>query len=225
MAWVLVIGAAMVVFAGMFFIGKLPRNTWEFAAAALFLGVAGYAWQAHPGLDGAPKAPVENTSTADEAMVKQRREMGARFGDSQSWLVFSDGMMRQGQYASAAAVLRNAIKSHPDDPDLWVALGNALMGHSDGFISPAAQFAFQKAATLAPEHPGPPFFMGLALAQSGRLEEARLLWGQLLDRSPDSAPWRPDLEQRLARLDQMLGVDADNPAAPEAVSGSEMGSP
>jgi cytochrome c-type biogenesis protein CcmH len=69
-----------------------------------------------------------------------------------------------------------------------VALGNTLVGHSDGLITPAAQFAFQKAAKISPEHPGPPFFMGLALAQSGKLVEARAIWAELLRRAPADAP-------------------------------------
>ncbi|MET0180090.1 MAG: cytochrome C biosynthesis protein, partial [Novosphingobium sp.] len=65
--------------------------------------------------------------------------------------------------------------------------------------------AFQRAADIAPQHPGPPFFMGLALAQSGRLAEARAIWGELAGRAPAGAPWKADLEARLARLDAMLG--------------------
>ena len=105
---------------------------------------------------------------------------------------------------SAAQVLRTAVRQSPRDPDLWVALGNALVGHGNGFISPAAQFAFQRAATIAPAHPGPPFFMGLALAQSGRLAEARTIWAELAAQAPDRAPWKADLDQRLARLDAMI---------------------
>ncbi|MFN3458215.1 MAG: tetratricopeptide repeat protein, partial [Novosphingobium sp.] len=88
--------------------------------------------------------------------------------------------------------------------DLWVSLGNALVGHSDGLITPAAQFAFQKAASIAPDHPGPPFFMGLALAQSGRLADARAMWAELLRRSPDDAPYRADLVERIQRIDSII---------------------
>jgi hypothetical protein len=95
----------------------------------------------------------------------------------------------RGRVAGAAAtVLGKAVKADPNDADLWVALGNTLVGHSDGLITPAAQFAFQKAAKISPEHPGPPFFMGLALAQSGKLVEARAIWAELLRRAPADAP-------------------------------------
>jgi cytochrome c-type biogenesis protein CcmH/NrfG len=41
-------------------------------------------------------------------------------------------------------------------------LGNALVLHADGMMTPAAELAFQRAAKLAPDHPGPKFFYGLA---------------------------------------------------------------
>ena len=215
MTWVLIVLVAAAVFAALVKLLKLPRNGWEWAGAALLLGLAGYALQGSPGQGGAPKPPVENPGTADAALIAQRQAMGSAFGSGQSWLVVADGLSRQGQYGAAAQVLRAGVHQNPKDADLWVALGNALVGHGDGFISPAAQFAFQRAATISPTHPGPPFFMGLALAQSGRLAEARAIWARLLEQAPKEASYRADLESRLARLDAMIGAQgAAAPAAP-----------
>ena len=218
MTWVLIILIAAAVFGIMAFALKLPRSGWEITAAALLFGVSGYALQGHPGQAGAPQAPVENAKLADQTLIKQRQEMGAAFGQGQTWLVLADALTRQGQYGAAADVLRNALVKSPNDADLWVALGNALVGHTEGVITPAAQFAFQKAANIAPDHPGPPFFMGLALAQAGRLAEARTLWAQLLVRSPADAPYRPDLQARLERLDSLIAEQAQ-------IQGGIMGAP
>ncbi|MEO1045313.1 MAG: tetratricopeptide repeat protein [Pseudomonadota bacterium] len=189
----------------VYVIARPPMAGMQLIAAALFLGIAGYAWQGSPTLESANKAPREEAAEADEALLATRNAMGERFGDAQQWLILADAQSRQGKYTAAAKVLRNAVKDHPENVDLWVALGNALVGHSDGLLTPASQFAFQRAATLSPEHPAPPFFMGLSLAQSGRLEDARAIWKELYDRSPEDAPWRADLEQRLARIDSMIG--------------------
>ncbi|OYW47434.1 MAG: cytochrome C biosynthesis protein [Novosphingobium sp. 12-63-9] len=206
MTWVVVLLIGVAVFAVLAFVLKMPRAGWEVTGAALLFGISGYALQGHPTMAGAPKAPVENEKLADATLIKQRQEMGAGFGKGQSWLILADGLTRQGQYKAAADILGKAVAENPKDADLWVALGNALVGHSDGLITPAAQFAFQKAATMSPEHPGPPFFMGLALAQSGRLAEARAIWAELLKRSAVDAPFRVDLEARLARIDSMLAA-------------------
>ena len=226
MTWVFILLIAVVVWGVMAFLLKLPRTGWEIAAAALLFGISGYALQGHPGQAGAPQAPVENAKLADQTLIKGRQQMGAAFGQGQTWLILADALTRQGQYGAAADVLHNALAKSPKDADLWVALGNALVGHTAGVITPAAQFAFQKAANIAPDHPGPPFFMGLALAQSGRFAEARALWAELLVRSPADAPYRPDLQARLVRLDsiiaeqaQMQGGVAGAPAT--AVPGAE----
>lgn len=204
MTWVIVLLIAAAVFGLLAFVLKMPRAGWELSGAALLVGIAGYALQGSPGQPGAPKAPVENKRAADEALVKQRQQMGDQFAQGQSWLILADGLARQGQYGAAAEVLRKGTQQFPKDADLWVSLGNALVGHSDGMITPAAQFAFQKAASIAPDHPGPPFFMGLALAQSGRLADARAMWAELLRRSPHDAPYRADLVERIQRIDSII---------------------
>jgi cytochrome c-type biogenesis protein CcmH len=60
--------------------------------------------------------------------------------------------------------------------------------------------------------------MGLALAQSGRLVEARAIWAELLERTPKEASYRPDLESRLGRIEAMIASQGGTPpsAAPPA---------
>lgn len=213
MTWVLILGLAAAVFVFMAFVLKMPRAGWEITGAALLFGIAGYAMQGHPAQPGAPRAPVEDAHAADAELVRQRQAMGDKFGQGQSWLIVSDALTREGQYRAAADFLGKAVEKDPDDADIWVALGNALIGHSDGLITPAAQFAFRRAAQIDPAHPGPPFFLGMALAQSGKLAEARGMWAALLQRSPPDAPWRADLASRVARLDALLGETGQAAAA------------
>lgn len=220
MTWVLILMAAITVFAGMVLLLKLPRGGWELVGAALLVGIAGYALQGHPNQPGSPRQAVENDGTADEALLEARRQMGSASPNGQTWLIIADALSRNGQHGTAAKIIRNGLKNSPNDADLWVALGNALVGHSNGVISPAAQFAFQRAAQIEPAHPGPPFFFGLALAQTGRLMEARTIWSDLLAQAPDGAPWKADLEQRLARLDGMIAQSAP-PAMPAAPASSQ----
>ncbi|MGZ8997798.1 MAG: tetratricopeptide repeat protein, partial [Allosphingosinicella sp.] len=81
-------------------------------------------------------------------------------------------------------------------------LGNALVVHADGMMTPAAQLAFQRAAQLAPDHPGPRFFYGLSLAQGGQYDEAERIWRALLASAPADASYRPVVEERLRALQQ-----------------------
>ena len=201
MGWLIILGLTAIVGGALWKWGGLPRSAFEPVAAALLLGLAGYALQGSPALPGHPVQPPEDTSKANEAEIATRSKMGEqRFGNGPAWLIAADGAMRAGAPMAAVTYIKSGLKENPRDPDLWVGLGNALVVHSGGMVSPAATYAFQRAAEISPQHPGPPFFMGLALAQSGQFAQARAIWTELLARAPADAPWRADLEARLAQL-------------------------
>lgn len=211
MTWAMVLALAAGAFALMAFLFKAPRGGWEAVGAALLLGIAGYALQGRPHQPGAPKAPAETPAANAKALVEARKALNGQSGvnaqggqGTSNWVVISDALARHGQYGDAAGVLLGAVEKDPKNSDAWLALGNALVGHAEGTLSPAALYAYRRAAETAPDAPGPPFFLGLAMAESGRFAEARQLWGDLLKRSPPDAPWRADLEQRLARLDAFI---------------------
>lgn len=201
MGWFIILALMAITGGALWKWGRLPRLAFEPIAAALLLGLAGYAIQGSPNQPDHPVQPAEDLSKAKEADIAIRKEMGEqRFGNGPSWLMAADGAMRAGLPTAAVTYIKTGLKQNPRDPDLWVGLGNALVVHNGGMVSPAATYAFQQAAEIAPQHPGPPFFMGLALAQSGQFAQARAIWTELLARAPADAPWKADLEQRLAQL-------------------------
>ncbi len=204
MIWVLILLLAAAAFGAAMLLSRPPRKHWEVLGAALFLGIAGYGLQGSPRLPGAPKAAPESISNKPSAQVEERKALADTAVPGSSWMTIADALTRRGRYADAATVLQGAVNHNPKDAEAWLAMANALVGHAEGALSPAALFAYQRAADAAPDHPGPPFFLGLALAQSGRFAEGRRLWADLLARSPKDAPWRADLEQRLARLDSLI---------------------
>lgn len=204
MSFLPVILLAVAAFAAAAFVLRLPRGAWALFGAALLFGLAGYALQGSPGRGGAPKSAAAGSSETGEAMVEARRQMFDRAAPPAGFITLADGFARRGQYADAAAILRNAVAEDPRNPEAWLALGNVLVEHADGQLTPAALYAYGRAESLAPNHPGAPFFLGVALIRSGRPAEARQLWADVLARAPADAEWRPALEERLARLDQLV---------------------
>lgn len=203
--WLLAILLASATLAALFVAGRAPRTTWELLGAAILCGIAGYAWQGSPGLAGTPRSVTERAVPFDENLAEQRRAMGERFGRAGQWLVLSDGLGRQGKTQEAANVLVAAVKQDPKDPNLWLGLGNALVAHGSGIISPSAEFAFHRAIEIDPEAPAAPYFYGLALAQSGQLDNARKIWAPLVKRLPEGSRLRGELERNLAMIDDRLG--------------------
>jgi tetratricopeptide (TPR) repeat protein len=200
MGWIIIILLAAVAGVALWRFGRLPRAALELLGAALLLGLAGYAWQGSPGLAGKPTpAPISGDVTIEEIeRLPEFKTVGV--GGSADILEAADGLISRGMASYAVAIIKAGLDRSPRNADLWVGLGNALVVHGGGMMSPAAQLAFERAARIDPAHPGPPFFMGLAFAQGGQMDQAAKVWRDLLERSPADAPWRADLEQRLAEI-------------------------
>jgi cytochrome c-type biogenesis protein CcmH len=206
MTWILALALSAAAFVLAVFVLRAPRQSWEAIGAALLLGVAGYALQARP-VPAAPKVAQERIVGDPAALVKARgRVTRSGIPPNDRWVVIADALARNGQFADAAEVLRGATDADPKNAEAWLAMANALVAHADGTLTPASLYAFRRAAAAAPEHPGPPFFLGLALAQSGRFEEARGLWSRLLAATPSDAPWHAELVDKLQRLDTIIAA-------------------
>jgi len=197
---------ALAAFAAIWRFAGLDRAGAQFLASALLLACAGYAWQGSPGLGGSPKPPPETQDLPETAFAGMRQTMLGRFDTADRWLTIAEGFQRRGDTRGGAGVIRSALREHPDNAILWVGYGNALVVHSGGMMTPAAQLAFERAAGLAPDHPAPRFFFGLALAQGGRLEEAERIWRDLVATAPADAPWRAQVEAQLRMLEQAKAI-------------------
>jgi len=170
---------------------KLRGGLLTLAAAAIAFGCAGYAWQGRPGEAGANRAASQRPPPM--SLTAARIVLMGQFDNADSWLIMSDNLSSRGNSQDAVGILRSAVREHPRNYKLWVGLANALTDHGRG-LSPAARLAFANAAALAPGHPAPSFFLGLAEARSGNIPEALRLWRAILATAPANASWRPLVE-------------------------------
>ncbi|PZU45977.1 MAG: hypothetical protein DI568_12115 [Sphingomonas sp.] len=196
-------------------------------ALALLVGLAGYAVAGRPGLPSAPSERAPSNPALTPEAEKASKELLNNYGDVRAWLTMSDSLIREGRTETAIYVLQDALHAIPGNADLWVQMGVALVAHADGEVVPAARLAFDRAARLAPEHPAPAYFLGLAWLQSGDVDSALSTWGTLRARSQDDAPWVPLLDRQIAAAQRMreMGVGQGMmpvPAGPagEAPTGS-----
>lgn len=192
---------------------KVPRKSWRMTGGAFALGLTGFALQAGPVLPGAPKEAKQRLATNGAALVDVRQKLAVNGTLPNQWMVISDAMTRNGQFGNAAGVVLGAIEQNPNNADAWLSLANNLVAHADGRLTPAALYAYRRAALADPQHPGSRFFLGLAFTSSGQLKEGRAQWVDLLASAPPDAPWKTDLTMRLERLDAFIAAQ-DQGAVP-----------
>ena len=186
---------------------RLGRPLWIAAAAALVLGGAGYAWQGRPALPPSPAAPARSVGNVDPDMSALRLAMFGKFTYAEPLFIASDGLIRAGAPRSAVALLLGGIRARRDNAALWTALGQAYAVADEDTVSPASRFAFTRAMQLWPDHPGPPFFAGLAYVRAGEFATARALWARALVRTTPGSRVREQVAERLMLLDQLLAMD------------------
>src|SRR3546814_6187678 len=81
--WIIAGGLLVLVSMALVLVGRVPRSAWEITAAALLLGLAGYAWQGRPGLAGSPRQAADKGGAAfDEKLAEQRRGLAERYGQA-----------------------------------------------------------------------------------------------------------------------------------------------
>lgn len=201
-----------------------------FVAAAvplyLTLGAPGLESRPAPRMTQAP-APEADTEAAEgpsmPVLVNQLAERMARSPDNaEGWMLLGRSALAIGRPAQAARAFEKAADFDPDDPEAAIALGEALVQVAEGRVTPAAILAFSRASRLAPEHPAPRYYAGLARRQQGNLDEALAIWRSLLDAAPQDAPWRENVAVQVARAEAERGGSARGPNREQMAAAAQM---
>ncbi len=198
--------------AGVLWALGVSRRLWMIAAAALMLGAAGFALQSTAHLPGKPVKANVAPIAVDPGMVAFREAIFMPSRDDSLALASADARLEAGDAHAAAIGLQHDITLRPGDATLWTALGYVL-ALGDHAVSPSAKFAFSRALTLAPHTPGPAFFLGLAFVDAGDVASARAPWAYALAQTPATAPYRADIAERIAAVDQYARMAAAQSAA------------
>ncbi|WP_447724826.1 tetratricopeptide repeat protein [Sphingomonas koreensis] len=211
MGWIALAAIGAAAFALLWLLG-LPRTLWSFAGAALMLGAAGYAFQARPGLSGAPVAAAKRARADEPELHGLRGEMFGRFTINDAYFFAADALVRGGDPDKAAKMMLGGVRSAPQDPGLWTWLGMTLVEADDGTMSPAAALAFRRGLVLAPKHPGPAFFYGLAKVRTGQAGAALPWLRKALELTPAKAEYRARVEGALRSASLLAAMQAQQEA-------------
>ena len=171
-------------------------------------GLAGLAYQpdqaaAQPVADGGP--------TLGQALDQLGAHLAEHPNDLEGWQLYGRTLTGVGRHSAAANAFGRAARLDPHDAELRIAQGEALMRVNDGQVTLPARVAFAWAATLAPGHPAPQYYRGLALLQEEKPDEARAVWAGLAERATGAEPWAAGLTAQLGVLDRQLAA-RDRPA-------------
>lgn len=203
MGWVM-LGLIAATAAAMLVVLRVPRLLWSLVGSVLMLGAAGYAWQGQPTMAGRPVTAQSEKLPVDPSYKALRDAIFGRFGGESMYFGISDVALAGGKTEFAARVITGGVDYAPKNAALWAELGNVIALHDRNIVSPASLFAYRQAMRLAPDHPGPPFFLGWAYVRAGQLAQARAYWVRALRLTPPQAEYREDIAKRLALLDAYL---------------------
>jgi len=157
-----------------------------------------------PHLPGAPfsarnQTPLEQRSI--QSMVAQvESHLERNPADGQGWEVLAPVYLRLGQFQDAVKARRNALQYIGATAARESDLGEALTAAGNGIVTAEAKDAFERAVAIDASNSKAQYYLGLAAEQDGRIAEAAKIWISLLSQTAPDAPYRPLIEQSLARV-------------------------
>jgi cytochrome c-type biogenesis protein CcmH len=182
------------------------------------LSAALYIRGGSPQLPGAPlaarmNAPPEQRSL--ESMVAQvEAHLEKNPNDGQGWQVLAPVYMRAGRFNDAVRARANTIRFLGTSAEREADLGEAQVAAANGVVTADAKATFERALKADASNLKARYFAGLAAEQDGQPAEAARIWRAMLDGAPPNAPFRPLVQQSLARVDPK-GAAPVEPKAPQ----------
>lgn len=189
-------------------------------ALGLYSAIGHPDWPDEP-LEARLAAPAD-AMDINVAIAKVEAHLAQHPQDGLGYEVLVPAYLRLGRIEDAVHAAQMALQRLGESPQRLTAYGETLVFANAGVVTEEARKLFTRAIAVGPE-PKALFFLGLAAAQDDDKASARAYWEKLLAQSPPNAPWRSDLEARLASLesqraapDQAAAIAALPPAGQRA---------
>lgn len=177
---------------------------------------------------GSPDTPDLPISERPE--VRQRAELLAAVSqaeqrlvqtpdDVRGWQVLGPIYMRLERYGDAANAFAKVLSLSEPTADMETNLAEALMFADEGRASADVLTLLRSAASRDPDHARSRFYLAGEATRTGQFDEAIDLWQQVLDKSPEDAPWLEIARAGLAFAEQQQTVGSAAPPLVDAPPG------
>ena len=136
-------------------------------------------------------------------------------GNLEGWLLLGRSLITLERYAESAQALATAVRLSGGDPDIIGSMAEAMVFAAEGIVTADALTAFETVLGVNPDDAAAQYYIGIALAQQGRPDEALEMWRKLAAETPADAPWRGDLVTWMRRAAEETGIELGSiPSAP-----------
>jgi cytochrome c-type biogenesis protein CcmH len=146
-----------------------------------------------------PSAGLQPLADAAKLLAAK---LDANPSDAAGWAKLGDLYLSLQRFEEAATALEQAIQQGADPKLTQSRYGEALTQLADGQVTPDAAIALRKGLAADPADPRSRFYLALAEAEAGRIDEAVAAWNQLLADAPADADWRALVEQTIAAAER-----------------------
>jgi cytochrome c-type biogenesis protein CcmH len=186
------------------------RTGWRRAVAVLaligmpLLAIGFYLPLGSPQLADAPLVQRSRTASAAQPLEQLVAQVEAHLEknptDGRGWSVLAPVLSKIGRFDDAVRAYRNAITYSSDNAERRADLAEAMAAAAGGVVTAEAKVEFERAVALDANQVKARYFLGLAEEQDGRAEQAAAIWRAMLANAPADAPWRPLVQDALARV-------------------------
>lgn len=178
-------------------------------------------------VDTAVPPPSPELQPLADAAKLLAAKLDANPSDATGWARLGDLYLTLQRFEEAATALEQAIQQNADPKLTQARYGEALTQMADGQVTPEAAGALRKGLAADPADPRARFYLALAAAEAGRIDEAIAAWKQLLAEAPPDAGWRRMVEQTIAAAERAKAgmAMAATPGATAAAAPSDSSGP
>ena len=137
----------------------------------------------------------------------------------QMLLARNESLLRNFKAAHLAQARVIDLKGPLSEADDYATWADLMILATNGFVSPEAEEALNRALRLDPRNGPSRYYLGQMYAQSGRADLAYRIWRPLLEESRPEAPWVQPILAQIEQVAEMAGVRYTPPQPATALPG------